>query len=456
MFEPYLGVNMQHFDLFVIGAGSAGVRASRMAATLGLKVAVAESQFYGGTCVNVGCIPKKLFVYASEFTQQAHEAKGFGLDFTLNNFDWATLRDNKTTEIHRLNGIYQSLLDNAGVQTFWGHAKLISNKEIVIGNNHFTADKILLATGGSPVSLDIPGSEYCINSNDFFYMDNFPKSALVVGSGYIAVEFAGILNGLNCETSIASRSGKLLKDFDGSTREFAQNQILNKGITLISEQPASIEQVQDGYKVSFKSGFSKVVETVILAAGRVPNITNLGFKELGGKLNHDGTITTDSFYQTNLEGVYAIGDLINTPQLTPVALAEAMTFLKNQYKNDLTPLDYQNIPTAVFCQPNLATVGLTEERALEKGININVFESNFRGLRLTLTQETERTYMKLIVDTQTDKVIGAHMVGEHASEILQGIAIAIKAGATKSIFDETIGIHPSSAEEFVTMRTPRQ
>lgn len=447
---------MQHFDLFVIGAGSAGVRASRMAASLGLRVAIAESQYYGGTCVNVGCIPKKLFVYASEFNHQLHEAKSYGLNFSLDEFNWQILRDNKTKEIERLNGIYQNLLDNAGVKTIWGHAQLKSNKEILINNEFFTADKILLATGGSPIALDIPGAEHCIDSNAFFYMDQFPKSALVVGSGYIAVEFAGILNGLNCKTIISSRSGKLLKEFDGTTREFAQEQILKKGIELIPEEPAFIQTVEAGFKVTFKSGHTTTVEKVILAAGRSPNLNQLGFTELGGKLNSDGTIQVDHLYETSLPNVFAIGDLINTPQLTPVALAEAMVFLRNQYQEDKTPLDYQNIATAVFSQPNLATVGLSEEQATKAGLEVEVFESNFRALKLTLTDSTERTYMKLVVDKANDRVIGAHMVGEHAAEILQGIAVAIKAGATKKIFDSTIGIHPSSAEEFVTMRTPRR
>jgi glutathione reductase (NADPH) len=443
------------FDLIVIGAGSAGVRASRMAATMGKKVAVVESRYLGGTCVNVGCVPKKLFVYASEFTQYAHEAASYGLNYELKEFNWAMLRDNKTKEIERLNSIYKGLLDNSGVTTLWGHGKLTGKNSVAVEGKHYTAEKILLATGGWPASLGIEGEEFAINSNDFFYMETFPKSVVVVGSGYIAVEFSGILNNLGCEVKIASRSGKLLRGFDGSTREIAEREILKKGIELIPEPPLSIKQKGDTYLVSFKSGRIEEADLVINTAGRTPNIENLGINDLNIELNKNNTIKVTDKFETSSPGIYAMGDLINTPQLTPVALAEAMTFLRQQYQGSDEVLTYSDIPTAVFSQPSLATVGLTEEQAVEQGINITVFESEFKALRLTLTDSTERTYMKLIVNSESDKVIGAHMVGEHGAEILQGIAIAIKAGATKAIFDSTIGIHPSSAEEFVTMRTAR-
>jgi glutathione reductase (NADPH) len=443
------------FDLIVIGAGSAGVRASRMAATMGKKVAVVESRYLGGTCVNVGCVPKKMFVYASEFTQYAHEAASYGLNYELKEFNWATLRDNKTKEIERLNGIYKGLLDNSGVTTIWGHGKLSAINTVTIENKNYTAEKILLATGGWPASLGIVGEELAINSNDFFYMETFPKSAVVVGSGYIAVEFSGILNNLGCKVKIASRSGKLLRGFDGSTREIAEREILKKGIELIPEPPLSIEQKGNKFLVSFKSGRTEETDLVINTAGRNPNVENLGIDDLNIALNKNNTIKVNDQFETSAPGIYAMGDLINTPQLTPVALAEAMTFLRQQYQDSKEVLTYSDIPTAVFSQPSLATVGLTEEQAIEQGVVISVYESEFKALRLTLTDSTERTYMKLIVNSINDKVIGAHMVGEHAAEILQGIAIAIKAGATKAIFDSTIGIHPSSAEEFVTMRTAR-
>ena len=443
------------FDLIVIGAGSAGVRASRMASNMGKRVAVVESRYLGGTCVNVGCVPKKLFVYASEFTQYAHEANSYGLNYELKEFDWIKLRNNKTKEIERLNGIYKNLLDNSGATTLWGHGKLNDRHTVSVAGKEYTAEKILLATGGWPASLGIPGEDLAINSNDFFYLESFPKTAIIVGSGYIAVEFSGILNGLGCEVKIASRSGKLLRGFDESTRIIAEREILKKGINLIAEPPRSIEKSGDKFLVTFNSGRTEETDLVINTTGRTPNIKDLGINELNIELNPNNTIKVNGQFETSVAGIYAMGDLIDTPQLTPVALAEAMTFLHQQYEGSNETLVYSDIPTAVFSQPSLATVGLTEEQAIKQGVNIAIFESEFKALRLTLTESTERTYMKLVVDSDSDKVIGAHMVGEHAGEILQGIAIAIKAGATKAVFDSTIGIHPSSAEEFVTMRTAR-
>ncbi len=441
------------FDLFIIGAGSAGVRAGRMAAAMGKKVAVAESRYLGGTCVNVGCVPKKLFVYASEFPHLIQEAKGFGLDFKLNSFDWPTLRDNKTKEIERLNGIYKKLLDNSGVTTLWGHGKIVGNNEVEVDGKRYSSSKILLATGGWPSLPDIPGKEHFISSNELFYLDSFPKSAVVVGSGYIAVEFAGILNGLGCDTHISSRSGKLLRGFDESTRQHAEKEILKKGLHLIAEQPSAIIKNTHGYEVQYTTGRTIQTELVVAATGRSPNIENLGLVEQGIKLDEKGFIAVDDTFQTSVPNIYAMGDLIDTPQLTPVALAEAMTFLAQQYQGKPDTLNYDNIPTAIFSQPCMATVGLSEEQAIAKGLNISIFESEFKALKHTLSGSDERTLMKLVVNKEDDRVIGAHMLGEHASEILQGIAIAIKAGATKSDFDSTIGIHPSSAEEFVTMRS---
>ncbi len=446
------------YDLFVIGAGSAGVRASRMAAGLGRRVAVAESRYLGGTCVNVGCVPKKLFVYASEYRQFSHEASGFGVSLDLTNFDWPTLRDRKTAEIERLNGIYRSLLDNSGVKTHWGHGKIIAPNTVQVeseqGTQTYTAEKILLATGGWPALPDISGKEHFVNSNDVFYLKQFPRKVLVVGSGYIAVEFAGIFNGLGAETVIASRSGKLLRGFDDETREFAQQEILKKGIKLVASQPSAITKHNDQYKVTLASGEIIEVDLVFCATGRTPNTQNLGLENTRVEFDSNGFLKTNDHFETSESGVYAMGDLIAGPQLTPVALAEAMTFLRQQYQNDPAPLDYAAIPTAVFSQPNLATVGLTEEQALSQGFDLDVYTSNFKALKHTLSGLDERTFMKLIVDSQTQKVLGAHMVGEHAGEILQGFAVAVKAGLTKSQFDSTIGIHPTSAEEFVTMRTP--
>lgn len=446
------------YDLFVIGAGSAGVRASRMAAGQGKKVAVAESRYLGGTCVNVGCVPKKLFVYASEYSQFAQEAAGFGIDMNIDAFDWPTLRDRKTKEIERLNGIYKSLLDGSGVETHWGHAKIAGENTVEVTSDgqssQFTAEKILLATGGWPVYPDIAGKEHFISSNEVFYLENFPKKVLVVGSGYIAVEFAGIFNGLGAETIIASRSGKLLRGFDEETRVFAEKEILHKGIELIKEQPSSIEKTDAGYLVNFENKYSVEVDLVFCAAGRSPNVQNLGLDTLEIKTDDRGFIEVNDKFETSSANVFAMGDLIDGPQLTPVALAEAMTFLRQQYGGDYSPMNYDAIPTAVFSQPNLGTVGLTQEQAEKQGLDVEIFKSEFKALKHTLSGVEERTFMKLLVDKASRKVLGAHMVGEHAGEIMQGIAVAIKAGATKEQFDSTIGIHPTSAEEFVTMRTP--
>lgn len=444
---------MYQYDLFVIGAGSAGVRASRMAANLGKKVAVAESNYYGGTCVNVGCVPKKLFVYASEYPHFVEEAKGFGVNLELKGFDWATLRDNKTKEIERLNGIYEKLLDNADVERIWGHAKLIDAHTVEVAGQQFSAEKILLATGGWPILPDIPGKEHCIDSNAFFYLENFPKSAVVFGSGYIAVEFAGIISNLGCDTSIASRSGKLLRGFDETTRQHAETEILKGPIKLLPHQPSAIEKVGEQYRVTLQGGEELIVDAVISAIGRTPNTSNLGIDDLQIETDEKGCIAVDDQFKTNIDSVFAMGDLIDTPQLTPVALAEAMCFLRQQYQDDPTPMDYSSIPTAVFSQPNLATVGLSEEEAIDQGFVVSIFESEFRALKHTLSGLNHRSYMKLVVDKETDRVLGAHMVGEHAGEILQGFAVAVKAGLTKAQFDSTIGIHPTSAEEFVTMRT---
>jgi len=442
------------YDLFVIGAGSAGVRASRMIAGLGKRVAIAEKRFYGGTCVNVGCVPKKLFVYASEFNHTSAVAKGFGVNLEQKPFDWTTLRDNKTKEIERLNGIYQKLLEGSGVDILWGEAQVTGPNTVSVKGKAFTAEKILLATGGRPLDLEINGGHLAINSDEFFYMDAFPESAMIVGSGYIAVEFAGILNGLGCKTTIASRSGKLLRGFDESTREFAQDQILAKGINLIKEAPKSLASTTSGMvNVSFDSHQDVGVNVVINATGRTPAIERLWSPDIEIAQSSRHYIEVNEQFETNLEGVYAMGDLIDTPQLTPVALAEAMCFMRQQYQSDRTPLDYSNIPTAVFSQPNLSTVGLSEEQAKKDGYDIDIYESNFKAMKFTLSDETERTYMKMVVCKHSDKVLGCHMVGAYAGEIMQGIAVAIKAGATKKIFDQTIGIHPSSAEEFVTMRT---
>ena len=444
------------FDLLVIGAGSGGVRASRMAAGRGAKVAVVENRYLGGTCVNVGCVPKKLFVYASEYAEKIEEARGFGLSGEITGFDWPTLRDNKTKEIERLNGIYGNLLQNAGVTLINGTASIADPHTVVVGEESYTAEKILIATGGWPFKPDVPGADLAITSNEAFYLEEFPKRVVVVGGGYIAVEFAGIFNGLGSKVDLLYRGEQVLRGFDNGVRDFAAEQIAAKGINVRTHTDiTSIDKNADGELVcSLNNGESLVVDCVMYATGRRPMTDGLNLEKLGVETRSNGTIVANDQFQTSVESIYALGDVIGTPALTPVALAQGMKLVAQWFDGDTTPMDYNNIATAVFCQPNIATIGMTEEQAKEQfGEDLAVYESSFRPMKHTISGLPERAYMKLLVQISTDKVVGAHMVGADSGEIMQGLAVAIKAGATKSVFDQTIGIHPTAAEEFVTMRS---
>lgn len=455
---------MQHFDLIVIGAGSGGVRSARMAAAEGKKVAIIENRYLGGTCVNVGCVPKKLFVYASEYSEKMEEAKGFGIDGQINGFDWPKLRNNKDKEISRLNGIYEKLLEGPGATIFNGTGSLVDANTVHINGQDgsqqdISGDTILIATGSWPFKPEVPGAEHAITSNEVFHLadDEFPKRALVVGAGYIAVEFAGIFSGLGVATTLACRKDLVLRGFDQDVREFVQGQMQEKGINIRPETEIDrIEKQADGsLLVFYTNNEQQEVDLVLYATGRRPMIDGLNLDALGIKLNSNGTIKVNDFFQSSVPSVYALGDVIGTPQLTPVALAQGMKFLAHKYHNDTVPMNYDNIATAVFCQPNIGTVGPTEDACRAQGIEFDVYESNFKPLKHTISGMGERTLMKLIVNKANSKVIAAHMVGHDAGETIQGIAIAITAGATKADFDATIGIHPTSAEEFVTMRSPR-
>ncbi|MDF2182874.1 glutathione-disulfide reductase [Neptuniibacter sp. CAU 1671] len=444
------------FDLFVIGAGSGGVRAARMAAAMGVRVAIAEEKHLGGTCVNVGCVPKKLFVYASQFAEEFSQAAGFGWQVDVSQFDWPTLRDNKTREIERLNGVYQNLLVNSGCELIHGRAILTGPNEVEVEGRRYTAERILIAVGGWPHIPNFPGREHVISSNEAFYLEQFPRRVLVVGSGYIGVEFAGIFNGLGADTTLVYRGEQILKGFDEEVRTFAADEIAKKGVDLkANTQIASVEKNHDGsLTVSFENGSCLETDLVMYATGRKPNVTGLGLEALGIQLSAGGAIKVNEQFQTAVPSVYAIGDVIDRVQLTPVALAEGMALVKNLYGQQSVKVDYALIPTAVFCQPPIGTVGLTEAQAREQYGQIEVYRSNFRAMKHTLSGSEERTLMKLLVDKTSRKVLGVHMVGADAGEIIQGIAIALKAGATKEVFDATIGIHPTAAEEFVTMREP--
>ncbi|MDN3649496.1 glutathione-disulfide reductase [Reinekea marina] len=446
------------YDLLVIGAGSGGVRAARMSASMGAKVAVVESRYLGGTCVNVGCVPKKLFVYASEYQEHFEDSAGYG--YTVDSkpqFNWATLRDNKTAEIERLNGVYQRMLENAGVEIIDGHAEFESEHSVKVGDEIFSAKNILIATGSWPFKPAIPGSEHVLTSNEFFYMENFPKHAIVIGGGYIAVEFAGILNGLGCDTHIVYRGEPVLRGFDEQVRNFVSEELSNAGINLHYHTTIEkVEKLENGqFEATFNDGTTTVTDALICALGRKPLVEPLKIEKAGLSVGHGGEIVVNDQYQTSKAHIFAVGDVIGKVQLTPVALAEGM-HVAHQLFSDKAPrkVNYDLIPTAVFCQPNLGTVGISEEEAAKQFDRVAVFDSAFKPMKNTLSGNPQRMLMKLLVDTETDKVIGCHMAGHDAGEIIQGIGVALQAGATKNDFDSTIGIHPTAAEEFVTMREP--
>ncbi|MCW2292743.1 glutathione reductase (NADPH) [Pseudomonas sp. BIGb0408] len=445
------------FDLFVIGAGSGGVRAARFSAGYGARVAVAESRYLGGTCVNVGCVPKKLLVYGAQFADDFEQAQGFGWTPGEARFSWPTLIANKNREIERLNGIYRKLLVGSGVTLLEGHARLLDEHSVEVDGKTYSAERILIATGGWPHVPDIPGHEHAINSNQAFFLEELPKRVVVVGGGYIAVEFASIFNGLGAQTSLLYRGELFLRGFDNSLRTHLHEELAKRGLDVqFNTDIARIDKQADGsLQATLKDGRTLQADCIFYATGRRPMLENLGLENTTVSLDDKGYIKVDDEYQTTAPSILAIGDVIGRVQLTPVALAEGMAVARRLFKpEEYRKVDYQNIPTAVFSLPNIGTVGLTEEQAREAGHQVKIFESRFRPMKLTLTESDERTLMKLVVDADTDRVLGCHMVGPDAGEIVQGLAVALKAGATKQVFDETIGVHPSAAEEFVTLRTP--
>jgi glutathione reductase (NADPH) len=443
------------YDLFVIGAGSGGVRAARMAAGFGARVAVAEDRYMGGTCVNVGCVPKKLYVYASEFGKAFQDARGFGWDSGPTPFDWATLRDNKKTEISRLNAIYRNLLGGVDVDIIDGRASIVDAHTVIVSGQHYSAGKILIATGGWPHIPDFPGSEYAVTSNEIFDLEQFPQRLVIVGGGYIAVEFAGIFNGLGAQVTQLYRGPLFLRGFDEDIRNHAAQEIPKTGVDLrFDSNVASIQPGSNGLHITLTNGDSLEADTVLYATGRKPNLQGLGLENVCARLTPAGMVEVDEHFRTAEPSVFAVGDVIGGMELTPVALAEGMAFARQQFGHAEQQVDYDFIPTAVFCQPNIGTVGFTEQQARDKFGDIRLYKSSFKPMKHTISGRDEKTFMKLIVDDASDRVVGAHMMGPDAGEIMQGIAIALRAGATKAIFDSTIGIHPTAAEEFVTMREP--
>ncbi|HRI92542.1 MAG TPA: glutathione-disulfide reductase [Accumulibacter sp.] len=441
------------YDLFVIGAGSGGVRAARMAAGFGARVAVAEDRYLGGTCVNVGCVPKKLYVYASEFGKAFKDAHNFGWNSETPPFDWATLRDNKKAEIARLNGIYDNLLAGAKAEVINGRARLVDAHTVAVGEQRHTAGRILIATGGWPHIPAFPGREHAISSNEVFDLETFPRRLAIVGGGYIAVEFAGIFNGLGAHVTQLYRGPLFLRGFDADIRAHAAQEIAKTGVDLRFEvNVQSISAGPGGLKVCLSDDTAIEVDTVLYATGRKANLHDLGLESVNVALNDDGTIKVDDQFRTSEPSIFALGDVTGGMELTPVALAEGMSFARRQFGGLDNTLDYDFIPTAVFCQPNIGTVGFTEEEARARFGHLRLFKSTFKPMKHTISGRDEKTFMKLIVDKASDRVVGAHMMGPDAGEIMQGIAIAMRAGATKAVFDTTIGIHPTAAEEFVTMR----
>ena len=430
------------------------MRASRVSAGYGARVAIAEPGAFGGTCVNVGCIPKKLFSYAAHFREDFELARAYGWVAGEPRFEWPTLLANKDREIARLNGVYERVLTSAGVQIVRGRATVVGPHEVSVNGKKFSAQHVLVATGSWPVIPPIPGREHAITSNEAFHLERLPRRALVVGGGYIALEFASIFNGLGVQTTLSYRGKRLLRGFDAELGTRIAEEMAAKGVKLhFGAEPIEIFRRPDG-SLEVEYGDKSVQDTdlVLFATGRRPNTVNLGLEAAGVELAADGAVRVDRYSASSVPSIHAIGDVTNRINLTPVATAEAMWLARTLFKNEPAAVDHDKVPTAVFSNPNLATVGLSEERAAERYGALDLYRASFRALKLTLTDSKERTFMKLVVDRASQRVVGAHMIGPDAGEIIQGIAVAVKLGATKAQFDSTIGIHPTVAEEFVTMR----
>ncbi|XWS46914.1 hypothetical protein CRYUN_Cryun14cG0109100 [Craigia yunnanensis] len=455
------------FDLFTIGAGSGGVRASRFAANFGASVAVCELPFstissettggVGGTCVLRGCIPKKLLVYASKYSHEFDESNGFGWKYvTEPKHDWSTLMANKNAELQRLTGIYKKVLNNAGVTLIEGRGKIVDPHTVDVDGKLYTARHILISVGGRPFIPEIPGSEYAIDSDAALDLPSKPEKVAIVGGGYIALEFAGIFNGLKSEVHVFIRQKKALRGFDEEIRDFVGEQMSLRGIEFHTEEsPQAIAKSADG-SLSLKTNRGTVegFSHIMFATGRRPNTKNLGLESVEVKMNKNGAIEVDEYSRTTVPSIWAVGDVTDRINLTPVALMEGGALAKTLFQNEPTKPDYRAVPSAVFSQPPIGQVGLTEEQAIKEYGDIDVYTANFRPLKAALSGLPDRVFMKLIVCAKTNKVLGQHMCGEDSAEIVQGFAIAVKAGLTKADFDATVGIHPTSAEEFVTMRTP--
>jgi glutathione reductase (NADPH) len=442
------------YDLFTIGAGSGGVRASRVSAAYGAKVAVAEERYLGGTCVNVGCIPKKLLVYASHFSDDFEDAAGYGWMVGERRIDWAKLIANKNKEISRLNEVYRKLLQDSGVTVMDSRAEIVDPHTVVLGGKTMTAKYILVGVGSWPMVPKFSGSEHAITSNEIFFLPALPRKIIIVGGGYIGVEFAGILHGLGVEVTQLYWGPLFLRGFDYDCRETLADEMKKRGIDLrFDADIQKIEKTRAGLRATLNGGAIVEANQILYATGRVPKTGSLGLENAGVRMDKDGAVLVNDYSKTNVDSIYAIGDCTSRMMLTPVAIAEGRAVAETLFNNNPMKPNYINVPSAVFSIPNIGTVGLTETQALQQYKKVEVYKTTFKPLKHTLSGRDERTMMKIVVDHATDKVVGCHMVGPDAGEIIQGLAVAINCGATKAQFDATIGIHPTAAEEFVTMRT---
>jgi len=452
-------MNSYDFDLFTIGAGSGGVRASRLAAEFGARVAIAEADRIGGTCVIRGCIPKKLLVYASHFSEDFADAAAYGWTLGETQFDWPTLVTNKDKEIERLSGLYRRALTNAGVAIFESRAVLKDAHTIHLAasNREVTADKILIATGGRPLLPDhVEGIRNAITSDQAFDLAALPSHVTIVGGGYIAIEFAGIFGGLGAEVTLVHHGPRLLRVFDRDLGVLLADEMRKKGIVVrLGCTLTAIERTEHGYRVTTGDGGRIETDLVMYAVGRRPNVEGLGLDRIGVEQRQDGAIVVDNFLRTTVPHIHAIGDATHRLQLTPVAIREGQAFAETVFNQNPQEMSYESVATAIFCQPPVGTVGLSEDEAVRRYEAVVIYETNFRPLKHTLTGRDERTYMKLVVSRDDDRVRGCHILGADAAEMIQCVAIAVKMGATKSDFDSTVAVHPTSAEELVTLRRKR-
>ncbi len=443
------------YDLFVIGGGSGGVRAARVAAQGGARVALAEEDRYGGTCVIRGCVPKKLMVFASEYRGAMADAQAYGWTVHAGGFDWATFRDKLHAELDRLETVYRGILKNNGVETYDSRARLVDPHTVELADGtRLSAKHILIATGGRPVKPDLPGADHAITSNDIFHLERLPKSILIIGGGYIACEFACILNGLGVKVTQFYRGAQVLRGFDEEARGLVSDEMIASGITLhLGTNIETMEKVDGGYRVTGTNGSEAVFEEVMFATGRAPNTENLGLEAAGVAVGRKGEIVVDRYSQTGVPSVYAIGDVTDRVNLTPVAIREGMAFVETVFNGNPTPVDHDLIPTAIFTQPEMGTVGLSEEAARDQE-PIEVYATSFRPMHSAFAGRPDRVLMKLIVSQATRKVLGCHIVAPGAGEMIQLAGIAVKMGATKEDFDRTVAVHPTMSEELVTMKTP--